>query len=613
MRKTVTKRKRVVGAALALLMIFSMISFPTFKVKAAGTVDDFVERCYLVTLGRGSDPDGFADWKGQLLNGKAVGIEIAYGFLFSPEYTKKNKSNEDYVTDLYMLFMGREPDEGGFNDWVGQLDAGKSRLEVFAGFANSQEFYNICDSYGITAGRFVSGYDRATINNVNLFVERLYKTCLGRIGDKDGQKNWVEQLIKKQITGSECARRFIFSQEYTNKGLSDEEFVENLYLAMMGRSSDAEGKTNWLNALTNGKTRDEVFAGFVNSVEFANICATYKIDKGSYSAKDIGTQQQNKKYRAVRKESSNGDYVVIEYKYGGDYSSRESKYDKNGNFIDFEKYDEYNEDHSERKQYGKLESGNATKYAHTKSIQNEEGEVVKEYQYSDEWNTVESYSIYENEKITDSSTGKELTRLKRLTVYNKNNEIVSICDYEYNANNLLSKKTQKDLYKIMKSEMYEYFDNGGIEKETSIIYSSDGTEFMKNVFEYAENGNIIKELSYFEGQYTGSGIYEYDGKGNIIKYTKNTKDDKVVTSRIYERDSQGKILTDIEYNSDGEIIVRVSYTYDSKGNVLNKKSEGWGSITEWLYEYDEKGNQIKMSEKSNGNVVSWETTKYEEY
>ena len=86
MRKTVTKRKRVVGAALALLMIFSMISFPTFKVKAAGTVDDFVERCYLVTLGRGSDPDGFADWKGQLLNGKAVGIEL---FVQSGIYKEK--------------------------------------------------------------------------------------------------------------------------------------------------------------------------------------------------------------------------------------------------------------------------------------------------------------------------------------------------------------------------------------------------------------------------------------------------------------------------------------------------------------------------------------------
>ncbi len=292
MNQTKKKLFSVISVVLSLLMVVSVISFPSLNAKAdgyAGTLDDFVERCYTVTLDRPSDPDGFADWKGQLLNGKAVGIEVAYGFLFSQEYTRKNKSNEDYVKDLYMLFMGREPDTDGFNDWVGQLNAGKTRLDVFAGFANSQEFYNICESYGITAGRYVAGYDRKTINNVNLFVERMYKITLGRIGDKDGQKNWVEKLITKQISGSECARSFIFSQEYMNKGLSDEEFDENLYLAMFGRSSDADGKYNWLFGLKNGMTRDEVFAGFANSIEFDNICKAYGINRGSYTAKDKGT------------------------------------------------------------------------------------------------------------------------------------------------------------------------------------------------------------------------------------------------------------------------------------------------------------------------------------
>ena len=135
---------KVLSIVLSLLMVISVISFPTLKTKAAGgTLDDFVERCYTVTLGRGSDVDGFNYWKGRLLNGEAVGNEVAYGFLFSAEYTKLNKSPEDYVTDLYMLFMGRTPDEDGFNDWVGQLKGGKSKLDVFAGFANSQEFYKI--------------------------------------------------------------------------------------------------------------------------------------------------------------------------------------------------------------------------------------------------------------------------------------------------------------------------------------------------------------------------------------------------------------------------------------------------------------------------------------
>lgn len=271
---------------LSILMVFSVIMLPSFKSKAeVVTIDDFVERCYTVTLGRGSDADGFEYWKNQLLNGESVGENIAYGFLFSPEYLEKNKSPEDYVTDLYHLFMGREPDEDGYNYWLNQLEEGKSREEIFAGFANSREFYEICDSYGITAGWFVVGSDRNQVNNVNRFVERLYKICLGRRGDLGGQKNWVEKLIKKEITGSECARSFVQSPEYEKNGLSDDDYVENLYLCMMGRASDEAGKEYWIRAIrVEDRTRDQVFEGFANSEEFENICNTYNIEKGTYTA-----------------------------------------------------------------------------------------------------------------------------------------------------------------------------------------------------------------------------------------------------------------------------------------------------------------------------------------
>ncbi len=271
---------------LSVLLLLPLTILPSINVRASGgTIDDFVERCYKVALDRGSDPEGFAYWKGLLTNGKMVGNTVAYGFIFSEEYTNKGKTNEEYVTDLYALFMGREPDADGYNYWLNKLSLGESRVNIFAGFANSEEFYLICKSYGISAGWYVVGYDKNQINNVNLFVERLYKICLGRIGDQGGQKNWVERLITKQITGAECARCFIQSPEYINNKLSDEDFVENLYLSMMGRASDSEGKINWVSALKNGTlTRDEVFAGFVNSQEFGNICNSYGIDKGSYTA-----------------------------------------------------------------------------------------------------------------------------------------------------------------------------------------------------------------------------------------------------------------------------------------------------------------------------------------
>nr|MCR4930596.1 DUF4214 domain-containing protein [Lachnospiraceae bacterium] len=69
MRKKKANTTRVLSVVLSLLMLLSVISFPTLKANAEGGVDGFVERCYTVTLDRGSDPDGFADWKSQLLNG----------------------------------------------------------------------------------------------------------------------------------------------------------------------------------------------------------------------------------------------------------------------------------------------------------------------------------------------------------------------------------------------------------------------------------------------------------------------------------------------------------------------------------------------------------------
>ena len=64
MRSMTTNKMRILSVIMSLLMVISVISFPSLKANAdgsAGTLDDFVERCYTVTLDRPSDPDGFAD------------------------------------------------------------------------------------------------------------------------------------------------------------------------------------------------------------------------------------------------------------------------------------------------------------------------------------------------------------------------------------------------------------------------------------------------------------------------------------------------------------------------------------------------------------------------
>lgn len=88
-------------------------------------------------------------WAHQLANQRDTGTGAARGFFFSEEFTGQNVDNGEYVARLYRTFMGREPDQAGYDAWVGQLDSGISREEVFNGFAQSVEFTRICASYGI--------------------------------------------------------------------------------------------------------------------------------------------------------------------------------------------------------------------------------------------------------------------------------------------------------------------------------------------------------------------------------------------------------------------------------------------------------------------------------
>ncbi|MCR5719674.1 MAG: DUF4214 domain-containing protein [Lachnospiraceae bacterium] len=240
-------------------------------------IEKFVTRCYEVAFQREPDEGGFNYWKGEIENGKRDGSFVVFNFVFGPEYKAQNTSNEQFVKDLYTMFMGREPDESGYNYWMGELKKGATRETVFTGFANSKEFYNLCKDCGITAGYFNNAYDINKLNLVNLFIERMYKVCFSRLGDQDGQNYWAEGLMKGQLSGTSCAANFINSKEYAKLNLSNEEYVKNLYVAFMGRDFDQNGLNFWMGELESGKTRDYVFSCFANSVEFKNICDSYGI------------------------------------------------------------------------------------------------------------------------------------------------------------------------------------------------------------------------------------------------------------------------------------------------------------------------------------------------
>ena len=246
-------------------------------------ITDFVTRLYSIALQRDPDSAGRDAWTSVLRNHEATGISVAYGFIYSSEFQGRDISNEDYVEMMYQMFFGRASDAEGKAGWlnvINSMDRDVGRLNVFEGFANSDEFYNLCQSYGVVAGNYVLGTDVDRIAKINLFVERFYETVLGRTSDKQGMVDWTTSLWTGFNTGTTIAACFFYSSEYVDRNTTDYEYLEDLYQAFMGREPDEAGMSSWISALEEREIRDNVFRGFALSPEFSNICAEAGIMAG---------------------------------------------------------------------------------------------------------------------------------------------------------------------------------------------------------------------------------------------------------------------------------------------------------------------------------------------
>ena len=175
------------------------------------------------------------------------------------------------------------------------------------GFVNSQEFANLCASYGINQGSGDWSADNISVNGtcticanggnsgshevtpeMRAFAERLYTCCLDREADENGLNDWANALANG-ATGSEVAAGFVFSQEYKDKDVLNTEYVKMLYRTMLGREADESGLNDWVCKLRwDGASREAVYNGFIGSTEFANLCQNAGITVGGAIA-DNGT------------------------------------------------------------------------------------------------------------------------------------------------------------------------------------------------------------------------------------------------------------------------------------------------------------------------------------
>ncbi len=246
------------------------------RVVDRASVEAFATRLYKLCFGREPEQAGLDDWTNRMCNGTASGAQAAQGFFFSDEFMLKNTTNEEFVELLYNVMMGRASDAAGKADWVYKLNNGVGREGVFRGFAESAEFNNICNDYGIARGNVTVSEGRDKNPGLTTFVARLYTKALGREYEVDGLNDWCNRITSGQWSINDVSTTgFFTSPEFLAKNLSNDEYVKVLYRTFFDREYDQAGYDDWMNRLANGTSRNEVMLGFANSREFAELKASF--------------------------------------------------------------------------------------------------------------------------------------------------------------------------------------------------------------------------------------------------------------------------------------------------------------------------------------------------
>ncbi|MCB1920716.1 MAG: DUF4214 domain-containing protein [Candidatus Competibacteraceae bacterium] len=132
-----------------------LICTATFDQAPQDPVTILITHYYTSILDREPEAGGLAYWQNlvaekqvQDLDVKVVFRDMANFFFNSAEYLDRNTPDDEFITNLYLTFFQREPDQGGYVFWLEQLAKGMTRNQAMAGFLYSSEFTQFMESLG---------------------------------------------------------------------------------------------------------------------------------------------------------------------------------------------------------------------------------------------------------------------------------------------------------------------------------------------------------------------------------------------------------------------------------------------------------------------------------
>jgi hypothetical protein len=166
---------------------------------------DFVDNFYVSTLQVFPDDATYQSWTNTLNTALAQGPSallvqaraLGRSLFQSAAYVSRNRTNEEYVTDLYNAYLGRVPDPDGYAFWLSVLQSDNAqglngREHLILGFELSPEFINLVGSLAAQApveGACNQAEEQSCINNYGTWDADTC-TCTPGCNPYDQQACW---------------------------------------------------------------------------------------------------------------------------------------------------------------------------------------------------------------------------------------------------------------------------------------------------------------------------------------------------------------------------------------------------------------------------------------
>jgi hypothetical protein len=150
---------------------------------------------------------------------------------------------EEFVDAAYVDVLDRHAESSSLATWGNLLDKGVVTRQQFASsLTHSAEYYSN-------------------------FITHAYQTYLGRLPDQAGLKTWV-QAMQNGLSDEHLEAGFIGSPEYIAKhGGAGAGWVTGMYQDLLGRTPSQDEVNEWVKALEQGVTTQQVAYGFAASAE----------------------------------------------------------------------------------------------------------------------------------------------------------------------------------------------------------------------------------------------------------------------------------------------------------------------------------------------------------